>query len=97
MEYVTGYEAQISSLWMFYDGLILILTTSLFLTVSKNTFILLKIGLALNIFQFVLMSVFHLPESVKYLLSRGKYKEASEELDYVLYINRPTPEEKEII
>ncbi|CDW72340.1 organic cation [Stylonychia lemnae] len=73
MEFLPGRESKISGVFMFLDGLVIVITPFLIHLISQDLNMLLFIALLFNVVSLVLFLITRIPESTKYLIQNQKY------------------------
>ena len=68
MEYLPGRESKISGIFMFIDGMVVVVTPFLIHIISQDLNFLFIIALSFNILSLTLLLISRIPESTKFLL-----------------------------
>ena len=74
MEFMGAKTAFVCGVYLFADGAVFTVSPLIIYFITNNTMILIYIGLILAIgTQLVCLTVFYIPESLKFSLSKGKF------------------------
>jgi hypothetical protein len=86
MEFIPSRESGISGKFMFIDGLVVVVSPLILLTLTKRTADLLMISVILNSLAFVMFLVFRIPESIKFLLEKKRWARAKIEMKKIKFL-----------
>ena len=81
MEFLPERENIVSGLFMFFDGLVIVVTPPLFIWVSQDLDLLLLLAFVLNVFSLLVFVVVRVPESLPFLLLKGEFETLRREID----------------
>lgn len=87
MEFIPCRESGISGKFMFIDGLVIVISPLILITLTKHTSDLMWISVILNSLAFILFLSFKIPESVKFLLEKERWIQTKVELEKIKYLN----------
>ena len=87
MEFLPGRISAYSGYLLFTDGMVFVISPLILMYLTKNTDIFFYIPIAMNIIAVIIFSVVYIPESIKYLLEKGRFDEAARDTAYVCKIN----------
>jgi len=87
MEWVTGYESQVSGLIFCYDNSLFVICPIMLLIITNNTNIFLYCGLTINVVALIIFAIFYFPESPVFLLDSGKWDEFNIVLSKLYQVN----------
>ena len=89
MEFMSLKTTFISGLFFFVDGSVFTISPLVIYFISNNTMILIYIALILAVgTQIACLTVFYIPESLKFSLSKGYYQKVEADIDYILKMNK---------
>ena len=71
---------------MFIDGLVVVVSPLILLTLTKRTADLLWISVILNSLAFVMFLVFRIPESIKFLLEKKRWARVKIEMKKIKFL-----------
>lgn len=88
MEFLPGRVSTVSGVILFNDCFIMVTSPLILQYVTKDTDFMLYVGLVINIVGIIVFAVVYIPESVKYLLDKGRFEEARKNITYIYKFNR---------
>jgi len=91
MEFLPDKVTEASGLLFFLDDFVQVISPLLLMYVTKDTDLFLWIGLFMNILPLLGFLTVYIPESTKYLLEKGRYNSALNDIEHILRFNKSTP------
>lgn len=88
MEFIPGKVGTMSGIMIFFDGMVLVISPLILMLITNNTEFFLWLGLIMNVTGLCGFIFMYIPESVKFQLETGKFKEAESDIRYVLKFNK---------
>lgn len=87
MEFLPERESRISGIFMFIDGLVIVISPLIFIWISQDLNLLLEISFTLNTISILLFLALRVPESLKFLIIKGKFDDFKQSLKIVQKIS----------
>lgn len=73
MEFLPNMESKISGIFMFFDGIVVVITPLLIHIISEDLTFLMEIAMVLNILSLIGFLVLRIPESTKFQIINRKF------------------------
>ena len=93
-EFLPGRVSKMSALMLFLDGMILVVSPTIFQFVTNKTDVFLYAGLMMNIIGLAAFTLQYIPESIKFQLENARDIGARKDIEYVLRFNKASESEK---
>jgi Mg2+/Co2+ transporter CorB len=98
MEFVSGHENTITGIFLFMDNLVYIYSPLILIFLTNRTYHLIYLAIAMSILTILYIAFFfHIPESLKFSLTKKDFDKFSNDLEYICKMNKVEEEKVEEI